>query len=30
MSIGAVLSSPVVAGATLYIGSWDGQLYAIG
>jgi outer membrane protein assembly factor BamB len=30
MSVGAVLSSPVVEGDTLYFGSWDGQLYAIG
>ena len=30
MSVGAVLSSPVINGDTLYVGSWDGQLYAIG
>jgi len=30
MSVGAVLSTPVVDGDTLYVGSWDGQLYAIG
>ena len=30
MSVGAVLSSPVVDGDTLYFGSWDGQLYALG
>jgi outer membrane protein assembly factor BamB len=30
MSVGAVLSSPTVDGATLYFGSFDGQLYAIG
>ena len=30
MSVGAVLSSPVIDGGTLYFGSWDGQLYAIG
>jgi len=29
LSVGAVLSSPVVAGDTLYFGSWDGQLYAL-
>jgi outer membrane protein assembly factor BamB len=29
MSVGAVLSTPVVAGDTIYFGSWDGQLYAI-
>jgi eukaryotic-like serine/threonine-protein kinase len=29
MSVGAVLSSPVIDGGTLYVGSWDGQLYAI-
>jgi eukaryotic-like serine/threonine-protein kinase len=29
MSVGAVLSSPVPDGDTLYVGSWDGQLYAI-
>jgi eukaryotic-like serine/threonine-protein kinase len=29
MSVGAVLSSPVVDGDTLYFGSWDGQLYAL-
>jgi eukaryotic-like serine/threonine-protein kinase len=30
MSVGAVLSTPVIDGDTLYVGSWDGQLYAIG
>jgi outer membrane protein assembly factor BamB len=25
-----VLSSPVIEGDTLYFGSWDGQLYALG
>lgn len=30
LSVGAVLSSPVVAGDMLYFGSADGQLYAIG
>ena len=30
MSVGAVLSTPVVVGNTIYFGSWDGQLYAIG
>ena len=30
MSVGAVLSSPVIEGDTLYVGSWDGQLYALG
>ena len=30
MSVGAVLSTPVVDGDTIYFGSWDGQLYAIG
>jgi len=29
MSVGAVLSTPVVDGDTLFFGSWDGQLYAI-
>ena len=29
MSVGAVLSSPVVDADTLYFGSWDGQLYAL-
>jgi outer membrane protein assembly factor BamB len=29
MSVGAVLSSPVIDGDTVYFGSWDGQLYAI-
>jgi len=29
LSVGAVLSSPVIAGDTLYFGSADGQLYAI-
>jgi eukaryotic-like serine/threonine-protein kinase len=30
MSVGAVLSTPVIDGDTLYVGSWDGELYAIG
>ena len=30
MSVGAVLSTPVVVDDTIYFGSWDGQLYAIG
>jgi outer membrane protein assembly factor BamB len=30
LSVGQVLSSPVVDGDTLYFGSTDGQLYAIG
>jgi len=30
MSVGAVLSTPVAVGNTIYFGSWDGQLYAIG
>jgi len=30
MNVGAVLSTPVVDGDTVYFGSWDGQLYAIG
>jgi eukaryotic-like serine/threonine-protein kinase len=30
MSLGAVLSSPVIAGDTIYFGSTDGTLYAIG
>ena len=29
LSVGAVLSTPVVEGDTIYFGSWDGQLYAI-
>jgi eukaryotic-like serine/threonine-protein kinase len=29
MSVGAVLSTPVVDGDTLFFGSWDGQLYAL-
>lgn len=29
LSVGAVLSTPVVDGDTIYFGSWDGQLYAI-
>ncbi len=28
--VGAVLSSPTIAGDTVYFGSWDGQLYAVG
>ena len=30
LSTGAVLSSPAIDGATVYFGSFDGQLYAIG
>jgi outer membrane protein assembly factor BamB len=30
LSVGAVLSSPAIDGATLYFGSFDGELYAIG
>jgi outer membrane protein assembly factor BamB len=30
MGIGAILSSPAVDGDTVYFGSWDGNLYAIG
>jgi len=30
LSVGAVLSSPAIDGATVYFGSFDGQLYAIG
>lgn len=29
-SVGAILSSPVVVGSTIYVGSADGFLYAIG
>jgi len=29
MSVGAVLSSPVVAGDTIYFGSADGNVYAL-
>jgi outer membrane protein assembly factor BamB len=29
-SLGAVVSSPVISGKTLYFGGWDGQLYAVG
>jgi outer membrane protein assembly factor BamB len=29
-SVGAILSSPVVVGSTIYVGSADGSLYAIG
>jgi outer membrane protein assembly factor BamB len=29
MSVGAILSSPVIDDETVYFGSWDGQLYAI-
>jgi outer membrane protein assembly factor BamB len=29
MAVGAVLSSPVVAGDTVYFGSTDGNLYAL-
>ena len=30
LSVGAVLSSPVIDGDSVYFGSWDGQLYALG
>ena len=30
MSVGAVLSTPVVEGDTVYFGNWHEQLYAIG
>jgi outer membrane protein assembly factor BamB len=30
MSVGAVLATPVIDGDTIYFGSWDGQVYAIG
>jgi len=30
LSVGAVLSSPVIEGHNVYFGSWDGQLYALG
>jgi outer membrane protein assembly factor BamB len=30
MNIGAILSTPAVDGDTVYFGSWDGNLYAIG
>ncbi|MBS0581260.1 MAG: PQQ-binding-like beta-propeller repeat protein [Proteobacteria bacterium] len=30
LGVGAVLSSPVIEGDTVYFGSWDGQLYALG
>ncbi len=29
MSVGAILSSPIVVGDTIYVGSADGYLYAI-
>lgn len=29
MSVGAVLSTPVIDGNTVFVGSWDGQLYAL-
>lgn len=29
MSAGAVLSTPVIDGGTLFFGSWDGQMYAL-
>lgn len=29
-SVGAIISSPLVDGDAVYVGSWDGQLYAIG
>jgi eukaryotic-like serine/threonine-protein kinase len=28
--LGAILSSPLVDGDAVYVGSWDGQLYALG
>jgi hypothetical protein len=28
-SVGAILSSPVISGKTVYIGSTDGNLYAL-
>jgi outer membrane protein assembly factor BamB len=30
MSVGAVLSSPVISGGAAYFGSTDGNIYAIG
>jgi eukaryotic-like serine/threonine-protein kinase len=30
MSVGAIMSTPVIDGDTIFFGSWDGQLYAIG
>ena len=30
LSVGAVLSSPTIAGDTIYFGSTDGNLYALG
>ena len=29
MSVGAVLSTPVIDADTLFVGSWDGELYAL-
>ncbi|HKF02832.1 MAG TPA: PQQ-binding-like beta-propeller repeat protein [Candidatus Sulfotelmatobacter sp.] len=29
MSMGAVIGSPVVAGSVVYVGSADGNLYAL-
>ena len=29
MSVGAVLSTPLIEGKTVFFGSWDGQLYAL-
>ena len=29
MSVGAVLSTPVIDADTVFFGSWDGQLYAL-
>jgi outer membrane protein assembly factor BamB len=29
MAVGAILSSPVIAGDTIYFGSADGNVYAI-
>jgi outer membrane protein assembly factor BamB len=29
MSVGAVLSSPAIAGDTIYFGSADGNVYAL-
>jgi eukaryotic-like serine/threonine-protein kinase len=29
LTVGAILSSPVVAGDTIYVGSADGNVYAL-
>ena len=29
MSLGAIVGSPAVAGTTIYVGSGDGNLYAL-